>query len=154
MNKKISYCELCEMVKARNAPEVIRINQLDEFKYTFNDYDYERITNTGKAKTLHLEWNYGALCRDKIIIEVCLPDILNEKEKTYLRSIIEPFRDQVKSIRKFRFTDFEFIEILHTPYSECLDDVTCSMMFPSYEIAKYYKNMKPGKQYTLEELEL
>ena len=74
--------------------------------------------------------------------------ILNETEKEYLKAVIKPFKNKVKSICKlegFR-RDTEYLTI----YFEDNNNIG----FPDFEIGTMYKGMKRDKEYTLKELEL
>ncbi len=73
--------------------------------------------------------------------------ILDNTEKRYLKNIISPFRDEVKSIRK-KIQDgkiYEFILI------ELSFDI---LVLPRFEKGTMYKGMVTNKEYTLEELGL
>mgnify|MGYP006069542833 FL=1 len=78
------------------------------------------------------------------------PEILNEIEKRYLRGVIRPFRDKVKTIRKTDNTmngkDNEYLTI--TLKEEP------NMDFPNFEPNTMYKGMELYKEYTLKELGL
>ena len=72
-------------------------------------------------------------------------EILDEKEKEYLRAVIKPFRDRVMHIKKKTYYEKEFIEI-------CVKDEIVSL--PYFESNTMYKGMELNKGYTLEELGL
>ena len=76
-----------------------------------------------------------------------MPEILDEKEKEYLSSVIRPFRNKIEYICKSRYGDVgaEYLDI------EIYDDFMC---LPSFEKNTMYKGMKLEKNYTLEELGL
>ena len=78
------------------------------------------------------------------------PEILDEIEKRYLRGVIRPFRDKVKTIRKTDNTmngkDNEYLTIT-------LKEET-NMDFPNFEPNTMYKGMELYKEYTLKELGL
>ena len=74
--------------------------------------------------------------------------ILDETEKEYLKTVIKPFKNKVKSICKlqgFR-RDTEYLTI----YFEDNNNIG----FPDFEIDTMYKGMKRDKEYTLKELGL
>lgn len=77
-------------------------------------------------------------------------EILDDTEKNYLRSVIRPFRDRIKYIRKITFSDgdakisIKIKENIHTWYIE----------LPPFKKDVMYKNMEPNKEYRLEELGL
>lgn len=74
--------------------------------------------------------------------------ILDEKEKEYLSSVIRPFRDKVKAIRKrgYRRRDCEYIQIMY------IDDYPTN--FKDFDRGTMYKGMEQDREYTLEELGL
>ena len=79
------------------------------------------------------------------------PEILDEAEKRYLRGVIRPFKDKVKSITKEQETrddgeDKSFIGI------SVDDDV--DILLPYFDTGTMYNGMKVSKRYTLEELGL
>lgn len=86
-------------------------------------------------------------------------DILSEKEKEYLKSIIRPFKDRVEYIDKKKggnCTDsstFYYIAItIKSITSDCVNETIC---FPFFEPeSKMYEGMELNKEYTLKELGL
>ena len=106
-----------------------------------------------------LKDNYGGYYLGKIIkieeptystVYEYKPEILDEVEKRYLRGVIRPFRDKVKTIRKtdnsMNGKDNEYLTI--TLKEEP------NMDFPDFKPNTMYKGMKLYKEYTLEELGL
>lgn len=75
------------------------------------------------------------------------PKILDDAERRYLRNIILPFYDSVKSVSKLPNpnSDREFI---------CIDLGAESVMLPYFTANTMYKNMKVQKEYTLKELDI
>lgn len=76
--------------------------------------------------------------------------ILTEKEKTYLKAVMEPFKDRVNVIKKYSDTldgTLEYIVFV-------IDDLTRSIDLPDFESGTKYKGMKLGRRYTPEELGL
>lgn len=75
------------------------------------------------------------------------PPILDDVEKTYLSSVIKPFRNEVECIVKYMFSEEkEFLAIcLHNG-----EEIT----LPIFIRRTMYKGMKSRKEYTLEELGL
>ena len=79
--------------------------------------------------------------------EEYVPDILTDKEKAYLSTVIKPFREKVEYVYKI------CLEIDKKEYLEIsLENGVIS--FPYFEKDTMYKGMKYGKRYTLEELGL
>lgn len=75
-------------------------------------------------------------------------EILDEVEKRYLRDVIRPFREEVKSIQK-------------SGHKCCLEECIAiifkndnSWYFPKFQRNTKYKNMEINKSYTLKELGL
>ena len=76
----------------------------------------------------------------------CHDNILDDKEKEYLASVIKPFRDKITYIAKAPCNvESEFIRI-------DLGDDSC--ILPCFKKNTMYKNMEANKGYTLKELEL
>ena len=77
-------------------------------------------------------------------------EILDEVEKRYLRGVIRPFRDRVKTIKKYVYSSGNAtidIRIENSKNSWLIE-------LPLFEKGEMYKNMEDGKEYTLEELGL
>lgn len=75
------------------------------------------------------------------------PEILDDAEKRYLKQVIRPFRDKIKTIEKNKMDDTEYIFIR---FENWLDNFT----LPNFKEKTMYKNMELNKKYTLEELDL
>ena len=78
--------------------------------------------------------------------------VLDDVEKEYLSYVIKPFRNSVKYFYKYPCGangNYEAItaKIEAHGYCDCLD-------FPKFKKGSMYKNMKVGKEYSLEELDL
>lgn len=76
-------------------------------------------------------------------------NILNEKEKAYLSSVIHPFRNEVEYVQKIEsdYDDTEYINmIMKRNYDYCA--------LPVFERGTMYKGMISNTDYTLEELGL
>lgn len=73
-------------------------------------------------------------------------EILDEKEKEYLRNVIKPFREKVTSIQKDGNRLMEYIKI-------CIKN-DANIGLPYFETDTMYKGMKIYKEYTLTELGL
>lgn len=74
-------------------------------------------------------------------------NILDDKEKEYLKAVIKPFRNKIGYIVKRENLD-ECIRIAFTnDYDECIS-------LPYFKRGTMYKNMKVNKEYTLKELGL
>lgn len=78
-------------------------------------------------------------------------EILDEKEKEYLRAVIKPFRDRVKSITKIKgCMKNEYIAI----YMKSINESGERVPLPYFKKNTMYKGMEERKEYTLEELGL
>lgn len=89
-------------------------------------------------------------------IEIEKRDILTDKEKEYLQNVIKPFRNRVKYITKeTEINAYEFIVMdVINPLNASFYFGTEYINLPYFKQGTMYKNMKVGKKYTLEELEL
>lgn len=74
-------------------------------------------------------------------------EILTEKEKNYIYNLIKPFLNEVVGIVKYNYCNKE--EFISITIKDDMD-----IVLPNFEKDKYYKNMKLGKNYSLEELGL
>ena len=77
-------------------------------------------------------------------------NILTEKEKEYLSSIISPFRNRVESISKINYGKYEYIKI---KYNE-IYDAQFFINLPCFEKGTLYTGMQVDKAYSLRELGL
>lgn len=79
--------------------------------------------------------------------------ILDDVEKSYLRSVIKPFRSRVKYIYKARCDDENcFIRIVVR--SDVMRYGSDFISLPIFRESTMYKGMVPSENYTLEELGL
>ena len=75
--------------------------------------------------------------------------ILDEDEKRYIKNIVRPFRNKVKSIRKSQDNNmYEYITIIYQDQNNSTDYI----YLPSFEKNTMYTGMSLEKHYTLEEL--
>lgn len=84
-------------------------------------------------------------------------DILSEKEKEYLKSIIRPFKDRVEYIEKKKNINSEgtFYFIAIAIKSVVIDCLSETIYFPYFKPgSKMYEGMDLDKEYTLKELGL
>ena len=85
------------------------------------------------------------------LLEEYTEPILDDKEREYLSSVIEPFRTSVISIKKLESTDdWEIISF----YSQNFQSCGCVTILPPFQSGTRFKGMKLGKEYTIEELGL
>lgn len=80
--------------------------------------------------------------------------ILSKKEKEFLSSVINPFRDKVTDITKLE-GDMEWFYSLRIRVDlGFIDDYYELSLPPFMKTSAMYKNMEVGKEYTLKELGL
>jgi len=78
------------------------------------------------------------------------PDVLDDVEKEYLKSVLAPFRNRVVGIKKLSIIDGNRIVVHVTDERTGEFDV---LMFPSFsEHSNMYAGMKEEREYTLKEL--
>ena len=92
-----------------------------------------------------LDWENFYNIDNDLYLCIKKEEILDEKEKEYLRAVIRPFRDRVEYIIKKEKFKNEAIGIFLE------EDV---IVFPYFKKGTMYKNMEIDKQYSLEELGL
>ena len=104
--------------------------------------------------------NHKGLYSDKFLdqeIEI-ETDILSEKEKEYLKSIIRPFKDRVECIEKkisMNCTGSTFYYITIATKSVVNDNIMEITALPYFNLeSKMYEGMELNKEYTLKELGL
>lgn len=73
--------------------------------------------------------------------------ILDKKEKEYLSAVIRPWREKVRSIKKQKYYDCEYIRIY-------INDKFQEVELPNFEKGTLYKGMEPNREYSLEDLGL
>lgn len=78
------------------------------------------------------------------------PEILDAVEKRYLSNVIRPFRDRVKTIRKFVYSGGNASIDISIDYNN-IGWLIELLPFPKNEM---YKGMEDNKKYTIEELGL
>lgn len=86
-------------------------------------------------------------CLGQLDYEEIKPEILDEKEKEYLTSVIRPFKDKVREIYKGKSNeDQEYICIR-------MENDT-PIILPNFDKGSMYKGMERNKEYTLKDLKL
>ena len=96
-----------------------------------------------ECKTKTLEW----------LLEEYKEPILTEKEKAYLKNVIEPFWDYVAYVSKFATSNskLDFLSIYISVNEEKVRSFEIPLM---YDLESMFNNIKHDKEYTLEELGL
>lgn len=78
-------------------------------------------------------------------------EILDKQEKRYLRSIIQPWRDKVRGIRKLEYyTKHQYIRIRYEEVTGSWEEID----LPMFEKNTMYQGMEVCREYTLKELGL
>ena len=112
---------------------------------------YNKEDNTFIDENSHIVVDSIYLNSDKW--ELYKEDILTEKEKEYLSNILEPFRGRIMYIKKkvYPGAALEYINIAISNQFIILNGEDY-LRLPAFSSGTMYKNMQPGKEYTLEEL--
>lgn len=93
-----------------------------------------------------VELNNGFLVNTITLDKV--EEILDDKEKEYLASVIKPFKNRTEYIELENSYDADNVYIIiHLEYDDAIT-------LPNFEKDTMYKNMKVNKKYTLKELGL
>lgn len=84
------------------------------------------------------------------LLEEYTEPILDDKEREYLSSVIEPFRKSIISIKKLEATyGWEIISFYYT-----FQSYGCITILPPFQSGTRFKGMELGKEYMCEELGL
>ena len=126
----------------------LRGKEIDEDNNWFSN-EYETIEKAKEAiaafQNLIEEWNGKNI------------DILDEKEREYLSTVIAPFKNRrnIKIIKR-RGIDLEFIHVEMKTKLPTMNEPIINeyIQFPYFETGAMYKGMEPGKEYSLKELKL
>lgn len=174
---KISDLKVGDITTRRNGSVVV-INDNEKLKQKFNDdlthktttkYDIMKVQRYVPYKVNEISrtengTNYTIYYGDKGVDDVFRletiyerkEEILDDKEKEYLRGVIKPFRNRIIDITKYTIGKQNSDEIalyIAIRYIESCNK--CGVMpLPSFKNYSMYKNMITGKNYTLEELGL
>ena len=130
-------------------------------KYDLRDISYEIVSNNCKYEFV-VYYNFIEIHREnfnnsdsrcgaftKWLEEEYKPEILTDKEKAYLSTVIKPFRKDIESVKKLEnyYTAQEYIHIAMKKGTDY-----CSL--PWFRKGTMYKGMEAYKVYTLEEFGL
>lgn len=135
MNKKLSYYELLGLIKDNRHTKKVEYNG-NVYVWSFANY---------KSKSRRLNTSLDEINMFIPLITIIKEEILDEKEKEYLRAVIKPFRDKVDFILKKRASISEYIVI-------ALKDEIIAL--PWFKKGTMYKGMETYKKYSLEDLNL
>ena len=119
-----------------------------EFLLNASFDSFEKIYKVKEVVTANcVELNDGFLANTIILDKV--EEILDDKEKEYLRRVIKPFRNRIKYIKLGNsFEEYGAIFII----AQLENDDT--MTLPNFKKGTMYKNMEVNRKYTLKELGL
>lgn len=131
--------------------------EIKELNYDFALINNE-LRNCTEVGCCDCQFNYGSLgCKRNVIgwllkeYKEPIKPILTEKEKAYLKNVIEPFGDYAAYVIKFATSKLDFLSI----YISVNEEKVCSFEIPlMYDLESMFKNIEYDKEYTLEELGL
>ena len=137
----------------------------EKYKDELNKYSVENLDKTMRMVYAKYAANTNHLITNEEVLEWFSKDServtpqLSDREKFFIKNIVEPFaRDYEITVRKSRFPDMydsnlyrEAIAI-NLQNSNYEDEPFYGLEFPSFKAGEMYKNMVPGVDYTLDEL--
>lgn len=136
---KITLEKMQDKQLVKTAPNRI---ENDDYRFFIGDFEGLNTSNYGRIIKIE-EPEYRTVYEVK-------PEILDKTEKRYLRDVIRPYLDKIKSIEKFIFsTGRAKITITVKDGNDYW-----YISLPPFEKDTMYKNMEGDKEYTLEELGL
>lgn len=136
-----------EALKALKEGKKVRQKVWQDYEYITLKYNVI-VTQSGNVSGMFLDSLY------KDCWEEVKEDIINTKEREYLKAVIKPFRDKVTHIAKVEEDIHRFYWIMIRVDIGFLDDYYEFCLPPFEETSSMYKKMEVGKEYTLEELGL
>lgn len=142
--------------KTRDVAKLLGVELEEEFKIEGHLAKY-KFTEAGLMHWPIYEdkWVRSASLNDLIAGELTIiklpKQILTNKEKEYLSSVINPFRDRIVWIKKVGSPaqNYEYIKIC---YQDHIYSIVLS--FPDFKVGTMYRGMEMDKEYTLEKLDL
>lgn len=137
-----------EWYKGLPMPSQIIYKNIHYYKTESSDLNYMYADENGN--TISFTNLYNSYYHIKYDYIECIYDILDEKEKEYLKGIIKPFRDKVINIAKDTYFGNEYISILYND----TNNTRGVIKLPSFTPNDMYKGMIVDKEYTLKELNL
>lgn len=144
MKKKIKLIDIINMISEDKLKDKTRI------KFNNDIYTFDKFTNSfydDEDNNLCDDYNILIFLNDDINIEAPNQEVLTKKEKEYLGSVLKPFRDKVKLIKK---------QVVIGEANEYLVIVLSDDIFslPNFKRNTMYKRMKLNKEYNLKDLGL
>ena len=141
---------MLKLSKFLGVPENVEF-KLEKDGVDFSNWSYKIQNNILLVKNkVEGSWYQSRVGINKIIrakIVVTPKEILTDKEREYLRNVIEPIKDRVSFIVKLEYHTSQ----KHYIYIELNDG--CIELYP-FEPDTQFKSMELYKEYTLEELGL
>ena len=122
----------------------------DTKEYFENVYNTRHITNLEYLEDIDFDKIIKIEEPEYQTVYESKPEILDEVEKRYLRGVIRPFRDRVKTISKFVYSEG------NASIDISIDDNNIGWLIelPSFPKNEMYQGMEDNKKYTIEELGL
>lgn len=148
--KQITFRELLNLMYNNKAPIQVKYDGEVYKKFKFYDYRNENrlLLSTAILNKFTLDIMNRCEC-----ITIC-DEILDDKEKEYLKAFIKPFRNRVKTIERIKNKEWELIRVFYKDYDDTSDNVRSFISLPMFEAGTMYRGMELNKEYTLEELGL
>lgn len=141
---------MLKMSKFLGVPENVEF-KLEKDGVDFSNWSYKIQNNILLVKNkVEGSWYQSRVGINKIIrakIVVTPKEILTDKEREYLRNVIEPVKDKVRFIQKseYRYSKRQYV------YIDLNEDY---ISLYSFKTNTQFKGMKVDKKYTLKELGL
>lgn len=115
----------------------------------WGDWMLEKVKERKHFKSLPEDFSGKIRIENGFIIKLeNKKEILNKAEKEYLRAVIQPFKEDIISIKLRKASSFGKV-FIYIELKNC-----DSIILPSFKKKSMYKNMILNKEYSLEELEL
>lgn len=144
MKKEIKLIDIINMISEDKLEDKTRI------KFNNDIYTFDKSTNSfydDEDNNLCDDYNILIFLNDDIDKEAPQQEVLTKEEKEYLGSVLKPFRDRFKLIKK-QVVIGESKEYLVIALS---DDI---FSLPNFKRNTMYKRMKLNKEYNLKDLGL
>lgn len=130
--------------------EEFKLNDSDDYKY--------KITKDGMFmySGFASDWYSANHILLGVLIgkyEIIKP-ILDDVEKEYLKAVIKPFRDTVKTIIKIDLNHEGVCEFIRIDHDEYYSRLLGTINLPNFKKGTMYKGMEAGKEYSLTDLGL
>ena len=131
------------------------VGTVKEIEENSRTYTYEEEINRrlGNFKRVYCVSYEEGFSNWQSIVEIeKVKEILDEKEKEYLKNLIKPFGNRILSIKKkISCDDSEAFIVI---WYKTINNNTCCFSLPNFLKNSMYKGMEIEKEYTLKELNL